>query len=129
MSDKLHLEVVTPLGVIFSADVKSVVMPGKNGEFGVLKGHAASIVLLKEGVVDIENSNGEHELIAINSGHAKVDELGVVVLAQGAVYVGGNTESEVSKNLEKIKEMLKSVSSDTATLTAAFSKLDASGRF
>lgn len=129
MSDKLHLEVVTPLGVIFSADVKSVVMPGKNGEFGVLKGHATSIVLLKEGVVDIENSNGEHELIAINSGHAKVDELGVVVLAQGAVYVGGNTESEVSKNLEKIKEMLKSVSSDTATLTAAFSKLDASGRF
>lgn len=129
MSDKLHLEVVTPLGVIFSADVKSVVMPGKNGEFGVLKGHAASIVLLKEGVVDIENSNGEHELIAINSGHAKIDELGVVVLAQGAVYVGGNTESEVSKNLEKIKEMLKSVSSDTATLTAAFSKLDASGRF
>lgn len=129
MDDKLHLEVVTPLGVIFDAYVNSVVLPGKDGEFGVLKNHSAMISLLKAGIIDIENTSGNHELIAINSGHAKVDEFSVIILAQGAVYVGGNSDSEVSKNLEKIKDMLKSISSDTASLTAAFSKLDAKSRF
>lgn len=129
MNDKLHLEVVTPLGVIFDADVNNVVLPGKDGEFGVLKNHSAIISLLQAGIIDIENINGQHELIAINSGHAKVDEFSVVVLAQGAVYVGGNSDSEVSKNLDKIKDMLKSISSDTASLTAAFSKLDSKSKF
>ena len=129
MNNNLRLEVVTPLGIIFDADVKSVILPGVDGEFGILKDHVANISLLTEGVVDIENINGEHELIAIASGHAQVDEFRVIVLVQGAVYIGGNSESEISKNIERIKDMLESVSSDTAVLTAAFSRLDPKCKF
>ena len=40
---KLHLEIVTPEGLVFSNDIKSVVLPGSEGEFGVLPGHASLI--------------------------------------------------------------------------------------
>ena len=51
----IHLEIVTPEGLIFSNDAKMVVLPGADGEFGVLPGHASLVSLLKIGVVDIEN--------------------------------------------------------------------------
>ncbi|MCR6582194.1 ATP synthase F1 subunit epsilon, partial [Campylobacter insulaenigrae] len=74
MEDLISLEIVTPIGVIYKDQVKLVVLPGSEGEFGVLKGHASLISSLKAGIIDIETSNSTHELVAIDSGHAKVSE-------------------------------------------------------
>ena len=62
----IHLEIVTPEGLIFSNDAKMVVLPGADGEFGVLPGHASLVSLLKIGVVDIENLDGSHDAVAID---------------------------------------------------------------
>ena len=43
--DTLNLSIVTPNGSIFSGNVKSVTLPGKEGEFGVLPGHASWFLL------------------------------------------------------------------------------------
>ena len=63
--DKLHLEIVTPQGQIFNDDVSSVVLPGSEGEFGVLPNHASLISLLKAGIIDIEHKNKKHDVVAI----------------------------------------------------------------
>ncbi len=111
--DTLKLEIVTPKGPIFNGDVKSITLPGSEGEFGVLPGHAAVLTLLKTGVIDIEKSNGKHDLVAISSGYAEVDESGVNVLADGAVYVGGDEkESEIAEALKKIENLLDGIKSD-----------------
>ncbi|KAA6227316.1 MULTISPECIES: ATP synthase F1 subunit epsilon [unclassified Campylobacter] len=124
MSDLLKFEIVTPMGRIYEGDVKSVNLPGSEGEFGVLKGHASLISSLKSGVIDIEKNDGEHELIAIDEGHAQVDEFGVCVLAKGAVWVAGGDESEIERNLQKAKNLIQSISSDNVAMAATFSKLD-----
>ena len=62
----IHLEIVTPEGLIFSNDAKMVVLPGADGEFGVLPGHASLVSLLQVGVVDIENLDGTHDAVAID---------------------------------------------------------------
>ncbi len=110
--DTLKLEIVTPKGPIFNGDVKSITLPGSEGEFGVLPGHAAVLTLLKTGVIDIEKANGKHDLVAISSGYAEVDESSVNILAEGAVYVGGDEESEIADSLKKIEDLLDSIKSD-----------------
>lgn len=124
MKDLISLEIVTPVGVIYKDEVKLVVLPGIEGEFGVLKGHASLISSLKAGVIDVETANSTHELIAIDSGHVKVSETKVSVLAKGAVWVGGNSDSEIAKRLSEAKELIKSMSSDNVALASTFAKMD-----
>jgi len=100
--DTLKLEIVTLKGPIFNGDVKSITLPGSEGEFGVLPRHAAVLTLLKTGVINIEKSNGKHDLVAISSGYAEVDENGVNILAEDAVYVGvDDKEGEIANSLKK----------------------------
>jgi len=120
----LKLEIVTPEGQIFSNDVKSVTLPGKEGEFGVLPNHASLVTLLQAGVIDIELKDGNHDIVAINWGHSKVDENSVTVLADGAVSIGGSTESEVAKSLEAAKVLLKSISDSDVAIAIATAKME-----
>ena len=122
--DKLHLEIVTPQGQIFNDDVSSVVLPGSEGEFGVLPNHASLISLLKAGIIDIEHKNRKHDVVAINWGYAKIDEGKVVILADGAVYVSGNSESELANSLEAARNLIESMSSDTNAFAATISKME-----
>ena len=122
--DKLHLEIVTPQGQVFSDDVSSVVLPGSEGEFGVLPNHASLISLLKAGIIDIEDKNKNHDIVAINWGYAKIDEGKVVILADGAVYVAGNSESERANSLDQAKRLIESMSSDTNAFAATIAKME-----
>ncbi len=122
--DLLKLEIVTPEGLIFKRDVKSVTLPGSEGEFGVLPGHSALVSLLKVGVIDIEFENGKHEVVAINWGHVSVDETHVTVLAEGAVAIEGDTESEIAAKLNSAKQLIESMNSSDANLSAAKAKID-----
>ncbi len=122
--DKLHLEIVTPQGQIFNDDVSSVVLPGSEGEFGVLPNHASLISLLKAGIIDIEDKHKKHDVVAINWGYAKIDEGKVVILADGAVYVSGNSESELANSLEAARNLIESMSNDTNAFAATISKME-----
>ena len=122
--DTVHLEIVTPQGQIFNDDVSSVVLPGSEGEFGVLPNHASLISLLKAGIIDIEDKHKKHDVVAINWGYAKIDEGKVVILADGAVYVSGNSESELANSLEAARNLIESMSSDTNAFAATISKME-----
>ena len=122
--DKLHLEIVTPQGQIFNDDVSSVVLPGSEGEFGLLPNHASLISLLKAGIIDIEDKHKKHDVVAINWGYAKIDEGKVVILADGAVYISGNSESELANSLEAARNLIESMSSDTNAFAATISKME-----
>lgn len=122
--DKLHLEIVTPEGQIFSNEVKSVQLPGSEGELGILPGHASIITLLNPGVIEIVNLNNNHEMVAINWGYLKVDETKATVLADGAVYVGGDSESAIAASLQKAKELISSMGSETSAYAATLARID-----
>ena len=124
MSSLVHVEIVTPTGMIFIFFVKMVVLPGSEGEFGVLKGHASLLSSLKAGIIDIEKEDSKHELIAIDSGYAKVDEFKVEILAKGAVSINGSDESEIAQHLEQAKELIRSMSSDNVALASTFANID-----
>jgi hypothetical protein len=59
--ETLKLSIVTPNGMIFDGDVKSVTLPGKEGEFGVLPHHASLLSALTVGVIEIEKKDSTKE--------------------------------------------------------------------
>jgi len=126
--DILKLEIVTPEGQIFADNVKDVTLPGSEGEFGVYPGHASLVSLLQAGVIDIELEDGKHEVVAINWGHAKVDENSVTVLADGAVAIGGNSESAIASSLEKAKKLIESMSDSDVAIATARAKIESIAR-
>ena len=81
--DKIKLEVVTPERVVISEDVDEVVLPGIEGEFGVLHGHIPFLTALKVGVLTY-TVDGAQEHLAVSWGYVEVTGDNVKVLAETA---------------------------------------------
>jgi F-type H+-transporting ATPase subunit epsilon len=79
----LHFELVTPERLVRSEDVHMVVVPGAEGDFGVLEGHSPMMSTLRDGVVSIYATPGAvAETISLNGGFAEVNEAGLTILAE-----------------------------------------------
>ena len=121
--DTLKLSIVTPNGEIFNDDVKTVTLPGKEGEFGVLPGHASLVSSLTVGVIVIEKGNST-EAVAINWGHVKVDEKSVDVLVDGAISLTSGKDSNIAKNIEAAKVLVNSVKDSNISVAAVEAKIN-----
>ena len=82
----LHFELVTPERLVRSEEVTMVVVPGSEGDFGVLAGHAPFMSTLRNGDIAVYRGgmNVEPERIAVEGGFAEVNERGLTVLAERA---------------------------------------------
>ena len=78
-----HFELVTPERLVRSDEVYMVVVPGTEGDFGVMAGHAPVMTTLKNAELKIYKSAGaQPESIAVSGGFAEVGDNGLTVLAE-----------------------------------------------
>jgi F-type H+-transporting ATPase subunit epsilon len=81
----LHFELVTPDRQVMSEDVYMVVVPGTEGESGIMAGHAPYMTTLRNGEIAVYRAAGaQPERIAVTGGFADVSERGLTVLAESA---------------------------------------------
>ena len=81
----LHFELVTPERLVRADEVHMVVVPGVEGEFGVMAGHAPFMTTLKDGELKVyKTAGGSPESIAVSGGFAEVGDKGLTVLAESA---------------------------------------------
>ena len=81
----LQFELVTPEKLIRSEAVHMVVVPGSEGDFGVMEGHAPVMSTIRNGELAVYRTAGaEPERIAIEGGFAEVNDKGLTVLAEKA---------------------------------------------
>jgi F-type H+-transporting ATPase subunit epsilon len=81
----LHFELVTPETLVRSEEVYMVVVPGTEGDFGVLAGHAPFMSVIRTGTLSIYPAAGTTPtLIQVEGGFAEVSEKGLTVLAERA---------------------------------------------
>ena len=78
-------ELVSPERLLCAGDVESVVVPGTEGEFTVLKDHAPLMSTLKPGVVTIAESGAKQSKLFVRGGFADVNPSGLTILAETAV--------------------------------------------
>lgn len=81
----LHFELVTPEKLLRSEEVYQVVVPGTEGDFGVLHGHAPFMSTIRDGALHIyATEKSEPEILPIKGGFAEVSATGLTVLAEQA---------------------------------------------
>ena len=81
----LHFELVTPDRLVMSDDVHMVVVPGSEGESGIMAGHAPFMTTLKNGEIAVYRTpGGQPERIAVTGGFAEVSDQGLAILAESA---------------------------------------------
>ena len=79
----LHFELVTPERLVRSEDVYMVVVPGSEGEFGAMAGHAPVMTTLKDAELKVYKTAGAApEAIRVSGGFAEVNDKGLTVLAE-----------------------------------------------
>ena len=81
----LHFELVTPECQVMSEEVHMVVVPGTEGESGIMEGHAPYMTTLKNGEVAIYRTAGaQAERISVTGGFAEMGDKGLTILAESA---------------------------------------------
>lgn len=85
MMADLHFELVTPDRLVMSEDVYMVVVPGTEGESGIMVDHAPYMTTLRNGEIAVYRSQGaQPEKIHVTGGFAEVSDRGLTVLAESA---------------------------------------------
>jgi len=102
----LRLEIVTPEAKAYSEDVDSVVIPGSEGEIGILPEHAPLMTLLKPGELRVLKG-GEELRLAVGEGFVEVTPDKVAVLTDMAIEEASIDENLAEAAMRKAEEALK----------------------
>ncbi|CAO3407694.1 F0F1 ATP synthase subunit epsilon [Azospirillum sp.] len=122
MADKVEFELVSPEKLLKSQPVDMVVVPGSEGDFGVLAGHSPMISTVRPGVIDVYEGDRVVDRVFVAGGFAEVTEARCTVLAEEAVALTDLDRAAVEKQIKDLSEDLDDSKSD-AERAAAESKL------
>ena len=111
MADKLNFALVSPERELFHGLVDQVVVPGVEGEFGVLVNHAPLMSVIKPGALRIIDGASERRVF-VNGGFADVTPDGLTVLAEDAVELADVDAHKLDQDLKDAAEDLRDAGSD-----------------
>ena len=103
MADKVQFELVSPEKLLLSEAVDMVVVPGSEGNFGVLPGHSLLISTVRPGVIDVYDGATIGERIFVSGGFAEVTPERCTVLADEAVPVSSLDAAAIEGNLRTLE--------------------------
>lgn len=110
-------ELVSPERVLISEDVDQVVLPGVEGDFAVLTGHAPFVSTLRPGVLDVTSPSGKKRIL-VKGGIAEVAPTHLTVLAEQAFDVATVDAARIGRELEAAEAELAASKDDEARLHA-----------
>ena len=122
MADKVSFDLVSPERLLFSEDVEMVVVPGTEGDFGVLAGHAPLMSTLRPGLIEIHDG-GEPRKVFVAGGFAEVTPAGLTVLAEEA-EAASDVTGEMIDRLVAAAEQQAEASPGTPEADAARGRID-----
>ncbi len=122
MADKLNFALVSPERELFHGDVDQVVVPGSEGEFGVLPNHAPVMSVIKPGALRVIDGGAERRIF-VNGGFADVTPDGLTVLAEEAIDLADVDAAQVEQDLKAAAEDLRDAAGE-AQREAAQRKLE-----
>jgi F-type H+-transporting ATPase subunit epsilon len=101
-----HFDLVSPEKLAFSGEVEQVDIPGVEGDFGVLAGHAPVVAAIRPGILTV-TTGGKHEKIIVLGGLAEVSDNGLTVLADVATSLVELDRAQFAETVVEMEEGLK----------------------
>ena len=111
---KIEFELVAPEKLLVSKAVEMVVVPGTEGDFGVLVGHAPLISSLRNGVIEIHDGGVVTDRIFVAGGFAEVTAERCTVLAVEAIATSELDRARLEDDLGSARERLAAAATDPA---------------
>jgi F-type H+-transporting ATPase subunit epsilon len=100
---QIKLEIVTPAKILFSESADMVVVPGGEGDFGVMLGHAPMLSQVRAGTIDIYDGDKVRTQIFVEGGIAEVTAERCTVLAEEAVMVEDIDKPAAEERLQQAR--------------------------
>ncbi len=119
MPDQVNFELVTPERIVLSEMVDMVVVPGTEGNFGVLPGHALLISTIRPGTLEIYRGQTVMRRVFVGGGFAEVTPERCTVLATEALPAEELNRAAIAAQLQIIEGNLPSLREQVARATGA----------
>ncbi|MGE0457484.1 MAG: F0F1 ATP synthase subunit epsilon [Bauldia sp.] len=123
MADPFQFDLVSPERLLMSEKASQVVVPGSEGQFTVLIGHAPVMTTLRPGIVDITLAAGKRERIFVRGGFADVNADGLTILAENAVPLGELTGELIGGLIQEAEQEAAAAKDETLKAAAALKVL------
>jgi len=118
MADTVEFELVAPERLLVSTPVTMVVVPGAEGDFGVLPGHAPFISSVRTGVIDIYEDGAVARHIFVSGGFAEVTPERCTVLADEAIALDRADRSAAQSRLAAAQAAVRDAETDAERAAA-----------
>ena len=119
MADTIHFDLVSPEQMLLSEDVIMVTLPGTEGYFGVLAGHAPVISTLRPGVIEVKGGESGDLRLFVRGGFAEVDPTKIVVLAEEAILLDNFDVEALESRIKNTEEDLSAAKTETERVRVA----------
>lgn len=117
MAEPFQFELVSPERLVMSAEVDEVVVPGAEGQFTVMKGHAPMMATLRPGIVDVKRG-GTTERVFVRGGFADINPSGFTLLAEQAIPVAELDSATLAQEVKNAEEDVADAADDIARQVA-----------
>jgi F-type H+-transporting ATPase subunit epsilon len=101
-----HFDLVSPEKLLFSGEVEQVDIPGTEGDFGVLAGHAPVVSIVRPGILTVR-ANGSEQKIVVFGGFAEVSSKGLTVLADVAVAAEDIDQATLAAHIKQVEQKIE----------------------
>jgi F-type H+-transporting ATPase subunit epsilon len=105
MPTTFHFDLVSPEKLAFSGEVDQVDVPGVEGDFGVLAGHAPIVAVIRPGILTV-TAGGTHQKIIVLGGLAEMSEKGLTVLADVATSLEDLDRAQFADRISEMESKL-----------------------
>lgn len=104
MAEPFQFDLVSPERLLMSEEADQVVVPGSEGYFTVLKGHAPFMSTLRPGVVEVTLAGGATERVFVRGGFADTTASGLTILAEQAIHMDDLDPAEIAREVKHAEE-------------------------
>ena len=118
MAEAFQFELVSPERLLISEAVDEVVVPGADGDFGVLAGHAPFMSTVRPGFIEVKHTSGSTSKIFVQGGFADTGPAGLTILAEQAIPVEDLEAEVIAAEVKDAEEDLADATTDAARTAA-----------
>ncbi len=118
MAEKLKFDLVAPERLLLSTEADMVVVPGTEGDFGVMPGHSPVMATLRSGVIDVTGTAEGDTRIFVRGGFAEVTAAGLTVLAEEATPLAELDAAALDQRIKDASEDVQDAKSDDVRVKA-----------
>ena len=108
MNNKINFDFVSPEASIISSEVEMVLIPGIDGDAGILPNHSPFMTTLRQGIVEVTFEEGNVKRYLVEGGFADITQDKMTILAENSINLSDSDSNTLKNEIEIINEKLVS---------------------